>query len=102
MIALTAALRGLGKIEADPQRMAQDLDNSWEVLAEPIQTILRQEGVDQPYERLKEATRGRHLDAQAVAELLEALPLSAEGRARLQALTPATYLGLAETLARSV
>jgi adenylosuccinate lyase len=102
MIALTAALRGLGKIEADPQRMAQDLDHSWEVLAEPIQTILRQEGVDQPYERLKEATRGRQLDAQAVAELLEVLPLSAEGRARLQALTPATYLGLAETLARAV
>lgn len=102
MIALTATLRGLGKIEADPQRMAQDLDHSWEVLAEPIQTILRQEGVDQPYERLKEATRGRHLDAEAVAELLEALPLSAEGRARLQALTPATYLGLAETLARAL
>jgi adenylosuccinate lyase len=72
------------------------------VLAEPIQTVLRQEGVDQPYERLKEATRGRHLDAAAVAELIATLPLSDEGRARLQALTPATYLGLAEHLARTV
>jgi len=102
MIALNATLRGLGKIEADPARMARDLDQSWEVLAEPIQTVLRQEGVDQPYERLKEATRGRHLDAAAVAELIATLPLSDKGRARLQALTPATYLGLAEHLARTV
>ena len=97
MIALTATLRGLSKIEAD-RSAGVSTTECW-----PSQSDHpRQEGVDQPYERLKEATRGRHLDAEAVAELLEALPLSAEGRARLQALTPATYLGLAETLARAL
>ena len=102
LIALEASAKGISKLELDPQRLAEDLDASWEVLAEPIQTVMRREGIEEPYERLKALTRGRRLDEHAMAELLAALPLSDAGRARLAKMTPAGYTGLAEPLARQL
>ena len=102
LIALEATLRGIGKLELDPARLAADLDESWEVLAEAIQTIMRREGVSEPYEKLKALTRGRRLDQASMQVLLEELPLSDAARSRLAAMTPKTYLGLAVELAREL
>jgi len=102
LIALDAAAKGIGKLELDPARLADDLDARWEVLAEPIQTVMRREGVEEPYEKLKELTRGRRLDGAATREMLAALPLSDAARERLARMTPASYTGLAERLARAV
>lgn len=102
LIALEATAKGIGKLQLDPQRLADDLDATWEVLAEPIQTVMRREGVEAPYEALKALTRGRRLDAESMAGILRDLPMSDAARARLAEMTPATYLGLAEQLARTV
>jgi adenylosuccinate lyase len=102
LIAYDACLRGLGKLEADPKRIATDLDQSWEVLAEAVQTVMRRHGVDQPYEKLKALTRGAAIDRAAMRGFIESLPVPPEAKARLLALTPADYVGLAATLARSV
>jgi adenylosuccinate lyase len=80
--------------------MARDLDRSWEVLAEAVQTVMRRYGLPEPYEQLKRATRGRQLDAELYREMLDTLGLPAEARAALAALTPATYVGRAQSLAR--
>ncbi len=102
LLAWDGCLRGLGKLDVDAARMLRDLDENWEVLAEPIQTVMRRHGVEQPYERLKELTRGRRIDAQHLHAFVAALPLPDEARARLMAMTPASYIGAAEALARSV
>jgi adenylosuccinate lyase len=102
LIALEATAKGVSKLELAPGRLAEDLDASWEVLAEPIQTIMRREGVAEPYEQLKALTRGKRLDGPTLAGLIDELPLSEAARERLRAMTPATYLGLAEQLARAV
>jgi adenylosuccinate lyase len=94
--------RGLAKIEADAGRMAQDLAGAWEVLGEAVQTVLRATGVPDGYERLKEFTRGRAIDAATLGAFIDALPLPAGEKARLRALTPAQYTGLAAQLARGV
>jgi adenylosuccinate lyase len=101
-IAWNALGRGLAKIEADPARMAADLAAAWEVLGEAVQTVLRAAGVPGGYERLKEFTRGRSIDAAALAAFIETLPLPAADRARLRALKPADYTGLAAQLARRI
>jgi adenylosuccinate lyase len=100
LIAVRSTLKGLGKLELNEERLAQDLDRNWEVLAEPIQTVMRKVGMDRPYERLKELTRGRRVDAQVMQDFVRALPLPAADKARLLSLTPATYVGLAAKLAR--
>ncbi|MBS0364807.1 MAG: adenylosuccinate lyase [Proteobacteria bacterium] len=102
LIAWNGLGRGLQRIEADPQRMAADLDGAWEVLGEAVQTALRAAGVPGGYERLKDFTRGRAVDAAMLAAFIDSLPLPAPQRARLKSLTPASYTGLAETLAKSV
>jgi adenylosuccinate lyase len=102
LIALEATAKGIGKLELDPARLAADLDATWEVLAEPIQTAMRREGVEEPYEKLKQLTRGRRIDADSMALILRDLPMSEAARERRAAMTPATYLGLAEELARAV
>ena len=102
LIAWSALGRGLAKIDADRKRMAADLDAAWEVLAEAVQTVLRAAGVPGGYERLKEFTRGRAIDAAAFAAFVETLPLAQSERARLKALRPADYIGLAAQLARQV
>ena len=102
VLAYDSCLRGLGKLEADPARLAADLDACWEVLAEPIQTVMRRYGIEQPYEKLKALTRGQRLDAAAMRAFIETLELPAEARARLLELSPATYVGNAAEQARRV
>lgn len=102
LIAIRSTLKGLGKLELNPSRLSEDLDSNWEVLAEPIQTVMRKVGMDRPYERLKELTRGRRVTAETMRDFIAALPLPEEDKARLAALSPATYTGIAETLAKSV
>jgi adenylosuccinate lyase len=102
LIAWGALGRGLGKVEADPTRICADLDNAWEVLGEAVQTVLRAAGVANGYELLKEFTRGRTIDAQALADFIDTLSLPEAQKSRLKALTPKTYTGLAARLAREI
>ena len=102
LIAWNALGRGLAKIEADRERMAADLAATWEVLSEALQTVLRAAGVPGGYERLKDLTRGRTIDATSLAAFIDALPLSETEKDRLRCLTPADYTGLAAQLARTV
>jgi adenylosuccinate lyase len=98
LLALVAAGRGIGKLEADRVFMLAELDRNWEVLAEPIQTVMRVEGLDRPYERLKELTRGQRVDAEGMLAFLDTLELSADALERLKALRPETYIGIAPEL----
>ena len=102
LLAVLSTRRGLGKIRINPERLAADLDLAWEVLAEPIQTVMRKAGLANPYERLKELTRGRAIDAAAIQAFVETLELPAADKARLLALTPTSYTGMAAGLARRV
>ncbi len=102
LIALQSAQKGIGKLEADAARMAADLDANWEVLAEPIQTVMRRWGVDQPYERLKALTRGQRIGPDALADFVETLDIPDKAKAELKALTPASYIGNAAEQARMV
>jgi adenylosuccinate lyase len=101
-IALQSALKGVGKLEPDPARLAVDLDANWEVLAEPIQTVMRRYGVDQPYERLKALTRGQRIGPKALAAFIDALEIPAAAKAQLKALSPGTYLGNAVSQAKTL
>ena len=101
-IALHSALKGIGKLEADPERLAADLEGNWEVLAEPIQTVMRRYGVEAPYEKLKALTRGRRIGAETLAAFVETLDIPAEAKAELIALSPSTYLGDAARMARFI
>ncbi len=101
-IALQSALKGLGKLEADPARLAADLDANWEVLAEPIQTVMRRHGVDKPYEKLKELTRGHRIGREELARFIDTLEIPEQAKARLRELTPATYIGNAAAQARGI
>ena len=101
LVALSSARRGLGKLEVNERVIEDDLEQSWEVLAEAVQTIMRRAGAAEPYEALKAATRGRQLDREVYADLLARLPLEPADRQTLAALTPAAYVGLAEALAEA-
>src|SRR4051794_4991437 len=100
LLAVENVRRGLAGLDADPGAMARDLDDTWEVLAEAIQSVMRVHGLEQPYERLKELTRGRRMDAGTMRAFVASLDLPDDARARLLALTPATYVGLAPELVR--
>jgi adenylosuccinate lyase len=102
LLAWGACLRGLGKLEADAKRLAADLDANWEVLAEPVQQVMRRYGVPGAYEELKALTRGRRLERRQLAAFIRRLPIPAAARKRLLALTPATYTGRAAELARRI
>jgi adenylosuccinate lyase len=103
LLGWTALRQGLAKLEADPSRMAADLEANWEVLAEAIQTVMRRYGVPEPYEQLKALTRGKTgMTAEALGDFIESLPLPDDAKVGLLALTPATYVGLAEMLAKRV
>ncbi len=102
LVAVASTLKGLGKLELNEARLADDLDHNWEVLAEPIQTVMRKVGMANPYERLKELTRGRRVTAEIMKEFVEGLELPEADKARLREMTPATYVGLAEKLAALV
>ena len=101
MIAYSSCLRGIGKLDADPVRIAADLDDHWEVLAEPVQTVMRRYGIEQPYEKLKELTRGKKdISKESLHAFIKTLDLPEEARQRLLDMTPATYIGLAVELAK--
>jgi adenylosuccinate lyase len=102
LVALDALMRGLGKLNANPEALAADLDAAWEVLAEPVQTVMRRHGLPNPYEQLKALTRGQGITEAAMHEFIAGLELPADAKARLLALTPATYVGLAERLAKGI
>jgi adenylosuccinate lyase len=102
LVAYTALARGLEKIAADPARLQADVTVAWEVLAEAVQTVMRAAGVPNGYERLKEFTRGRTIDAATLAAFIDTLPLAATDKARLLALSPSDYSGLAARLALEV
>ena len=102
LLAYESCLRGLGKLEVDPARMAEDLESNWEVLAEPVQQVMRKHGVPEAYEKLKALTRGRRLDRRQLAAFVRSLPIPPAEKKRLLALTPASYTGLAAELARRV
>ena len=92
-IALGSALRGMGKLEANTERLLQDLDDNWEVLAEPIQTVMRRYGIDKPYEKLKALTRGQRLNQPDMQAFIDTLELPDEVKAELKSMTPASYIG---------
>ncbi len=102
LLAFDSTLRGLNKLEANPQRLADDLDDAWEVLAEPVQTVMRRFGVPNPYEQLKELTRGKGIDQAALRQFIAKLPLPEADRQRLLDMTPASYIGKAAELARKI
>lgn len=98
LIAYQATLKGISKLEANEANMAADLDSNWEVLAEPIQTVMRRYGIEKPYEKLKELTRGRRVDAAGMREFIDTLALPEEVKAELKKMTPANYIGRAVQL----
>jgi adenylosuccinate lyase len=101
-IAYAATLKGLSKLEINRARLAEDLDNSWEVLAEPIQTVMRRYGVPEPYEKLKALTRGQNISRETIRAFVETLAIPADAKAALLALTPAGYIGTAIAQARAI
>ena len=101
VIAMQSTLKGLSKLQADPQRIAADIDASWEVLGEAVQTVMRRYGVEEPYEKLKALTRGRTVTQEILHEFIQALDIPAEAKDRLLEMTPASYTGLAGKLARN-
>ncbi len=105
MIAYDSCLKGIGKLEVNPTRLAEDLDNAQEVLAEPIQTVMRRYRVENPYEKLKALTRGNAMTRKAMLEFVESDELGAvsdEDKVRLRELTPATYIGNASEQAKAI
>ena len=101
-IALQSALRGIDKLEIDAQRLASDLDANWEVLAEPIQTVMRRYGIEQPYEKLKALTRGQRVDQAGMQAFIDTLDLPDTVKAKLKEMTPASYIGNAAEQARNI
>lgn len=102
VIAYDACLRGLNKLELNAAKIDEDLDACWEVLAEPIQTVMRRYGIENPYEQLKELTRGKGITRDALREFIGGLDIPESEKARLMAMTPANYIGIAAQLARDV
>jgi adenylosuccinate lyase len=102
LIAYQASLKGIGKLEINPARLAEDLDNAWEVLAEPIQTVMRRYGIEQPYEKLKELTRGKTMNQATLRAFIDTLAIPSEAKAALAALTPARYTGNAVAQAKRI
>jgi len=101
-LAYTSLMTGLNKLELNEERLAEDLDNAWEVLAEPIQTVMRRYGVQGAYEKLKEVTRGKTVRAEDLHQLIRSLEIPQADKERLLAMTPASYIGKATELAQRV
>ncbi|WP_319782122.1 adenylosuccinate lyase [Oceanisphaera sp. IT1-181] len=95
LIAYQATLKGISKLEANPATLAADLDQNWEVLAEPIQTVMRRYGIEKPYEKLKELTRGKRVNAEGMHTFIDTLELPESVKSQLKLLTPANYIGSA-------
>jgi adenylosuccinate lyase len=102
LVSLDSLKRGISKLEINAAAMAADLDNNWEVLAEPIQTVMRRYGIEQPYEKLKALTRGQKINAATIREFVESLDMPDAAKNELMALTPASYIGNASEQAKKV
>jgi adenylosuccinate lyase len=102
LIAYGSTMRGISKLEINEAVLAADLDCNWEVLAEPIQTIMRRYGIEKPYEKLKELTRGKRVDAQGMAQFIDTLELPDTVKAQMKQWTPANYIGNAAAQARKI
>ena len=102
VIAFDSLLRGMAKLEPNPQRLLEDLESNWEVLAEAVQTVMRRYGVEQPYEKLKELTRGKGISAESLQAFIAGLEIPETAKQELASLTPATYLGNAVALAKAI
>ncbi len=102
LLAYQASLKGISKLQVNAERIAQDLDDAWEVLAEPVQTVMRRYGIEQPYEKLKAFTRGKAITRDAMAEFIASLELPQAAKDKLNAMTPATYIGNAADQAKNV
>ena len=95
-------MKGLNKLEINPSKLAQDLDNAWEVMAEPIQTVMRRYNIEQAYEKLKALTRGQSINQQTMTEFVNSLEIPDEAKQILLDLTPASYIGNAVEQARAI
>ena len=102
LIAYQASLKGIGKLMINEARLLEDLDHSWEVLAEPFQTVMRRYGIEEPYEKLKALTRGQAITAETLSAFVDTLDLPEDVRAALKQMRPETYLGNAAAQARKV
>ncbi|MDQ7996832.1 MAG: adenylosuccinate lyase [Luteibacter sp.] len=102
LVAIESLLKGLGKLNVNAERVAADLDNSWEVLAEAVQTVMRRFGLPEPYEQLKALTRGQGITKESMRAFIAGLDLPADAKQALAELTPASYIGLADKLARDI
>jgi adenylosuccinate lyase len=102
VLAFSAMRQGLEKLEANPKRLAEDLQGAWEVLAEPVQTVMRRYGIENPYEQLKAITRGKGIEQAALSGFIRTLSIPDADRQRLLAMTPASYIGKAAELARKI
>ncbi|EWM47868.1 adenylosuccinate lyase family protein [Bordetella holmesii 35009] len=102
LVAWDACLRGLNKLEVNTAAIDADIDACWEVLAEPVQTVMRRYGLPQPYEQLKALTRGKGITEPALREFIAGLELPSDAKQRLLDMTPRSYLGLAVELAQTV
>ena len=102
LLAHDACLKGLGKLQAEPRRLAADLEANWEVLTEAVQQVMRRHGVADAYDKLKAISRGKHLDRRSLVAFVKSLPIPPEAKKRLLALTPARYTGLATELAKRI
>ena len=98
MIAYKSSIKGLSKLKLNEQTLAKDLDNAWEILAEPIQTVMRKAGIEKPYEKLKELTRGQKIDQTTIRDFVNTLDLQADDKKRLLEMTPASYTGIASKI----
>ncbi|GLT19323.1 adenylosuccinate lyase [Vibrio zhanjiangensis] len=95
IIAYTSTLKGISKLEVNREALLSELDNNWEVLAEPVQTVMRRYGIEKPYEKLKELTRGKRVDGNAMRQFIDGLALPDSEKDRLKQMTPANYIGQA-------
>jgi adenylosuccinate lyase len=102
ILAYDSCLRGLNKLEVNPARLGEDLDATWEVLAEPVQTVMRRYGIENPYEQLKELTRGKGISKDALREFILKLEIPQEAKDHLLAMTPSNYIGHAALLAKKI
>lgn len=102
LLAYDSLIRGLDKLEVNPQRLDEDLDQCWEVLAEPVQTVMRRYGIENPYEQLKELTRGKGITREALQTFVNGLAIPQDAKERLLAMTPGSYIGKAVVLAKRI
>jgi adenylosuccinate lyase len=102
VLAYDSCLRGLNKLQVAPERIAQDLGDTWEVLAEPVQTVMRRYGIENPYEQLKDLTRGKGISKEALQEFIRGLAIPQEAKDQLLAMTPTSYIGYAAQLAKQI